>query len=94
MVAAAPSPGDDTLQVIALHDLTEPVPLPAMQPGTRVEVTIEDEPPFVVRWDRFQAENADDEGIDWPAIGAVVIEGGTWQDGGGASPYWSVRLAP
>jgi hypothetical protein len=62
--------------------------------GTLVEIAPEYEPPFVTDWDSFRRDNADDDSIDWMRMANVVAGGGTWRDGGGAAPGWSVRLAP
>lgn len=61
---------------------------------TLVEISIEGQPPHVARWDAFVCDNADDDSLDWSAISTVIATGGTWRDGGGAAPIWSIRRAP
>jgi hypothetical protein len=74
--------------------LVDTQPVHGLAPGLLVEVTQEGEAPNVVRWDSFVADNSDDDTIAWLSMATVISIGGTWRDGGGATPIWAVRRAP
>lgn len=74
-------------------DLGATAAVTSLGPDRAVEIRVEGAEPFRTRWAAFVRDNVEG-GLDWAAVVGVLAAGGTWRDGGGASPGWSLRLAP